>query len=193
MEYNVEFSEGYMGAIAWKGNNSHKRLYGADLSKAIREELKANGIKGVSVSCKHSNVLYLKFKASDADFRPFDDYLDGYSYKDLGQWFWLDGKQQHIDRFWEMDNNEDRQKALAENARRDYDYVKHSAEVYSSGYDLNEYYLDDYRVFNDDFIEKVKKAKKIVDSYNFDESNAMVDYFHRGIYDNYSVKYKPVA
>lgn len=189
MGYGIEYKEGYMGAIAWEGENSHK-VFGSDLPKAIRAELKANGIKGVSVSYRNKS-LNLKFKISDADFRPFEEYLEGYGWNNLGSWCWFNGENKPRDIFWGLDAD-DRKKLLAENARRDYDYVKESSEKYSSGYDLNEYYLDDYKMFSDAFIEKVKKAKMIVDSYNFDESNAQVDYFWRGFYENYSVKYKAV-
>lgn len=116
--------------------------------------------------------------------------MAGYSWDNLGNWCWFDGVQKPRDNYWSLDEA-GRAKVLEENAKRDYDYVKKAGSEY--GYDLNEYHLDDYKMFSDAFIEKVKKAKMIVDSYNFDESNAMVDYFHRGFYDNYCVKYKPVA
>lgn len=40
---------GYMGATKWVGSKSCNHLYGAELSKAIREDLKAHGITGVTV------------------------------------------------------------------------------------------------------------------------------------------------
>lgn len=189
MGYGIEVSEGYMGGGAWHGENSHKHLYGSDLSKAIREELKANGIKGVSVSCKHGDNLCLKFKASDADFRPFEEFAAGFSYEDLGYWCWFNGENKSREIYWSLDED-GRQKLLEENARRFYDDVRRSAERYDYGYELNSYCLDEYEIFNDAFMEKVKKAKMIVDSYNFDESNAQVDYFWRGFYESYCVKYK---
>lgn len=51
--------------------NSGKYLYGAELSKAIREELKRQGIKGVSVSCKTftgGQRITVKVKAVADDF-----------------------------------------------------------------------------------------------------------------------------
>ena len=189
MGYGIEISEGYMGAVAWHGENSHKHLYGSDLSKAIRAELKANGIKGVSVSCKHVDNLCLKFKASDADFKPFDEYLADFEWDDLSSWCWFNGEQKPRDIYWSLDVD-DRRKLLEENARHRYDYVKESAGKY--GYDVNGNF-DDYKMSSADLIEKMKKARMIVNSYNFDESNAMVDYFWCGFYDSYCVKYKPAA
>ena len=35
--YTVTTRDGYLGAIAWDGSNAHKGLYGAELSKALRQ------------------------------------------------------------------------------------------------------------------------------------------------------------
>lgn len=43
------YTNGYLGGGAVYGSKSDKHLYGADLSKAIREDIKAAGIKGASV------------------------------------------------------------------------------------------------------------------------------------------------
>ena len=75
-------SDGYMGALRWDGNKSNQHLYGSDLSKAIREELKRQGIKGVSVSCKTfsgGQKLTIKVKATAADFIGRDEYIKDYA------------------------------------------------------------------------------------------------------------------
>lgn len=46
------YTDGYLGGGAVYGSKSNIHLYGADLSKAIREDIKRAGIKGVSVRCK---------------------------------------------------------------------------------------------------------------------------------------------
>ena len=85
---------------------------------------------------------------------------------------------------------DEQKKLLEENARRSYDVVKSDGERYDYGYQLSHYGFENYKMFSDAFVEKLYKVKEIVDSYNFDESNSMVDYFHRGFYEHYSVKYK---
>ena len=47
-------SAGYMGATKWIGSNARKGLYGAELSKAIRDDLKAHGVKGVTIRSNRS-------------------------------------------------------------------------------------------------------------------------------------------
>lgn len=79
-ELGGTISEGYLGATRWDGNKSGKYLYGAELSKAIREELKAQGIKGVSVSCKTfsgGQHITVKVKTMADDFA--EDTADGYT------------------------------------------------------------------------------------------------------------------
>ena len=61
----------------WHGSNSAIGLYGKPLSAAVRGELKKNGIKGVTVVVKTfagGQELILKFKPTEADFVPFDEY-----------------------------------------------------------------------------------------------------------------------
>ena len=48
------FEEGYMGARKWVGSKSHNCLYGADLARAIRADLKAHGVTGVTVRSNRS-------------------------------------------------------------------------------------------------------------------------------------------
>ena len=52
-KYFTTATDGYMGGIETIGSiyASGKRLYGAELSKAIRAALKENGIKGCTVAC----------------------------------------------------------------------------------------------------------------------------------------------
>jgi len=48
---------------------------------------------------------------------------------------------------------------------------------------------DDYKdVFSPNFRNKLKLIKQVVDSFNYNDSNAMVDYFNRGFYEDYYLK-----
>lgn len=63
---------------------SGKYIYGAELSKAIREELKRQGIKGVSVSCKTYTGwqhITVKVKAAADDFATVDRYSEAFRAK----------------------------------------------------------------------------------------------------------------
>lgn len=197
--YYCESREGYMGATAWDGSNSQKGLYGAELTKALRTEFKKCGIKGVTISkstYSGGQSVYIKITPTIADFIPYDDYhkdkqerrryrnfIHGVTDPDTGEWCetrdieWMDGDKK--EKFYEL--------AI----RQTYDYYLH-------GCDLNEhnFYGDDSEVpygrsysdiFTKPFLDKLQLIKKIVDSYNYDDSNSMVDYFDRGFYENYTL------
>lgn len=145
-ELGGTISEGYLGATRWDGNKSGKYLYGAELSKAIREELKAQGIKGVSVSCK--------------------TYSGGQSIS-RDTWYTLDGDEQR--------------RTLASHARREYDYsTTHSI-------DINYYHIDNYTEYTEAFRAKLHKINAVLDTFHYDDSNGMVDYFDTNFYRDITV------
>ena len=45
-----------------------------------------------------------------------------------------------------------------------------------------------FDVFNDEAAAKIALVKSIVASYNHDQTNSMIDYFDRDIYDHYCIK-----
>jgi len=47
---------------------------------------------------------------------------------------------------------------------------------------INQFYLDDDYRLNDKGKEVLKFAREVADSFNFDDSDAMVDYFHTNFY-----------
>lgn len=54
--------------------------------------------------------------------------------------------------------------------------------------DANTYYKKSESVLKPAALERLKLAEAIVNTYNHDCSNSMVDYFDRWIYDDYCVK-----
>ena len=130
-DWGGKTSEGYMGAIRWDGSKSHLRLYGSDLSKAIRNDLKAHGIKDCTVSCSsyaNGQTITVKVTAKDSDFTVDD------------------------------------------------------IEPYKRRQDVS-FSLEDGRLpITDEFKTKLKRIKQCLDSYRYDDSNAMVDYFNTNMY-----------
>lgn len=188
------YTDGYLGGGAVYGSKSDKHLYGADLSKAIREDIKVAGIKGASVRCKsysggQSITVTLSLPASAyvtkeqfaVDYRisPSFCWID---YEDE------DGKTQtiHIDKYYSRETSAEEQEKIRIAAAK-YEY-KRKAE---SENDLNQYHLDKYTVYTSATMEIIKKINSIISAYRYDESNAMVDYFDTNFY--YSIVTKPIA
>ena len=178
-------SDGYMGARRWDGNKSNQHLYGSDLSKAIREELKRQGIKGCSVSCKTysgGQSVRVRVNATAADFVSRDEYINNYSCNDVGYWLYTeDGEQIHRDKWFALDADE-QQRTLRSHAARAYDYsISHDI-------DINHYHIDSYKEYTVEFKAKLHKINAVLDTYHYDDSNSMVDYFDTNFYRDIEVK-----
>ncbi len=81
------YTDGYMGGGAVYGSKSNKRLYGADLSAAIRADIKVAGIKGVTVKCKSysgGQSITATIRTSPADYIDEADYIAAYRVR--GNW-----------------------------------------------------------------------------------------------------------
>lgn len=178
-------SDGYMGAVRWDGNRSHENLYGADLSKAIRKELKRQNIKGCTVSCKTysgGQSVTVSVSTTTADFVSRDEYISTFSAHNLPHWLYTDsGFQMHRDSFYKLDADEQK-KALAVHARLAYDY--------STGKDsrINESCISEYTEYTADFRRKLARINAVLDTFYYDNSNSLVDYFDTNFYRDIVVK-----
>lgn len=80
-------TDGYMGGGAVYGSKSNKSLYGAELSAAIRADIKAAGIKGVTVKCKSysgGQSITATIRTSAADYVDEADYIAAYRVRGTG-------------------------------------------------------------------------------------------------------------
>lgn len=186
-DWTGETLPGYMGGTAWRGSKSDRYLYGANLSKAIRDDLKAHGIKGVSIRVETfagGQHITATIKATEADFIPLETWAAGktiidfleYGYVVLRDWSRID-----IEDFESMAPDKQRE-IFNLNARRAYE------NQVSGSYDINHYHLDKYDTFTAGFSAKVNAVHECIKSWNYDESNGMVDYFNTNFY--YTLKIK---
>ena len=179
------YTDGYMGGGAVYGSKSNIHLYGADLSKAIREDIKRAGIKGVSVRCKSysgGQSITVTVSLPESAFVPEADFIADYQIKCDQHWlYYYDydsfGKTQsiHIDKYFAADAAE-QEKIRSAVAMYEYDReTRHECQI-------NHYHLDSYKSFTEETIKLLKKIRSIIESYRYDESNAMVDYFNTNFY-----------
>lgn len=178
-------TDGYMGGGAVYGSKSGLHLYGAELSAAIRKDIKAAGIKGVTVRCKtysggQSIGITATIERADIkhDFMIDDSdllhLLNKYGAYDGEKWVYYSK---------ELDSCESA--AWIELREK---VSRHEREKYSKDQQLNHYYLDQYPEIMPEFIAKLKKVLDIVRAYNYDASNSMVDYFDTNFYYNIDTK-----
>lgn len=179
-------SDGYMGAIRWDGNKSHKFLYGAELTAALRADAKRIGLKGVTFrvhTYSGGQSVTATVKATDADFRPFESVKREYL-QDALNCYWLtmpDGTEKHRDSFesWNcpefIEAQEATAKRLYENDCKD-------------GAGINHYYVDKYHAFTAEFSEHINLLLKLLGTYRYDDSNGQVDYFDTNFYYDIEIK-----
>jgi hypothetical protein len=186
------YTDGYLGGGAVYGSKSDKHLYGADLSKAIREDIKAAGIKGASVRCKtysggKSITVTLSLPASA--YVTKEQFAADYRIPASASWIYYeeeDGKGQTIS----ISDYYSREISAAEQEK-----IRISAAVYEyhraaeSEIEVNQYHLDKYTIYTPATLEIIKKVNAIICAYRYDESNAMVDYFNTNFY--YDIVTKP--
>ena len=180
------YTDGYMGGGAVYGSKSNLRLYGAELSKAIRDDLKAAGIKGVSVKCKKfsgGQEILATVTLTRNQYTALDDYIN--SFEITGSEYWIplcDGTSIHRDAYFSASGEQ--QRAYRVSA------AKHAHELYT--YHERAFYNrfpDRCFEYTPETIELLKRIDTIIAAYNYDESNGMVDYFDTNFY--YTIYTKP--
>lgn len=182
------YTDGYLGGGAVYGSKSNLHLYGTDLAKAIRADLKAAGIKGVTVASKHGNIR-ATITTNAADVVTEDEFIADYRVNDSFGWieyFDENGRRTdyHIADYYNLPV-EMREKVRLENALREY------ARDYAHTASLSHYYIDRYTGFTDAGRAKINAVIAIIAAYRYDESNGMVDYFHTNFY--FDIYTKPAA
>lgn len=168
--------DGYMGATKWVGDKSHLSLYGKDLSSAIRQDLKDNGISGCTVRTSRGNSVTVTVKGKDSDKISYNEFKNSDWYKDVFYYgyAYINGEKISERDFYNMSANEQ------DEIRKQ---VYEQEIVNKKEYQINHYYLDDYNTyFTNSFINKLKKINSILAEFQYDDSNAMVDYFNTNMY-----------
>lgn len=173
-------TDGYLGGGAVYGSKSNLNLYGQDLKKAIAEDIKKSGIKGVTLSMRYGSNPVAKIKTTAADLISLEEFKKNFEVYSIGHWIdYLDEngnhKSIHFEQFETLDTAE--QKHIIDSAA-ELVYKRDALKECT----LNEFHLDKYKVFTSECMERIKAVNNIINSYRFDESNSMVDYFNTNFY-----------
>ena len=171
------------------GEHSHEWHDEKELKSMLLSDFKRLGINGVTIKrarAGYLTALDITIPAYESDFISLDQFKKDFEITGNGWIYFTDenGKTDSIysDKYYNMPSDE--QHRLKEKAALyAYNYQK-------SGGSINKYCLDQYNAFTPEFLNKVKAVMMVVNSYNSDESNSMVDYFDRAIYDDYYIKVK---
>ena len=192
MTFETRATESYMGGSGFVGNN-FKPLYGSELSQAIRDAIKADGIKGVTVSKDSYSMgqsITCTVRVTDSDIVSVDELVNRTQLHRFSSCDWItdtddpDRKLVNTDEAllkWDKEKQDRVHRTLA---AEEIENVKHSKHTM-----INQFCIDDYKLFTDSFLQKLHRVTLIAQSFNYDDSNSMVDYFNTHFYYSLYVKY----
>lgn len=196
-EYTTEASDGYMGAIKTTGSKSQVYLGDAELSKQIRQalqnvlapELSKSDVRVRKESYSMGRSIHITLRLDKSKYAPTRD-----EYKQIvienvkrQRYNWIqngDGKDVFHEAYWGM-TEEEKRKAEQATAEQQaiWNYDRDTV-------DINHYHIDKEDMLTDDGKEIVKVANQVIRAFNYDDSNAMVDYFDTNFYYNLKVEWK---
>ena len=157
---------------AWEGNKYRKNegLYGASLAKAIRQELKEKlpQCKFSVTKETYSGGQAIHVSLMEAKFNPFNELTDEVM-KQIE-----DGCRRMFGQFWEQRLGD----SISEFKRTTLE-KKHEQ--------LNHFHVSDDFHLTEEAKSVINKALQIINSYNFNDSDAQIDYFHTNFYTHMSI------
>lgn len=183
------YTDGYLGGGAVYGSKSNLHLYGADLSKAIREDIKRAGIKGVTVRCKSysgGQSIGVTVALRPDEFVSLAEYVGKYEITPENTWIYTgNGEPIFVDYYFGQLSAQEQEETRI--AAAEYDYERMTTRENR----VNKFYIDEETHFTPETLAKIKTIQAIICAYRYDESNSQVDYFHTNFY--YDIYTKPVV
>ena len=203
-EFHTDLSDGYMGAIRSDGSKSNLHLWGSELSKAIRNDLRDNITElkrsAINVRChtySGGQTVYVTLTMErDKYFKGHDEFVENAveNYFDVFRGTWVNyedeyGQVKTVSRDWVY--SDEFKTAEEQNAfkRKVAEYAYKSTVAEADKYDVSKYYTEwDARYLTDAAIKILERVFQIVGAYNYDDSNSMVDYFNTNFYWDVDIK-----
>lgn len=196
--FGGELSDGYMGSMRWDGSKSRRGLYGGELTKALRDDIRdALAEMGVKRSCVNVRTstysmgqhVYVTVKMTRAaGLISHDEYMaihePGYDLRN--DWITVNGREVSTNTAeyraipWEQ-----RIEIIRDNVQSDWERL--NGEKKTSFDDLHTEYNPG--IFTDWAQAVMWAVCAILYAYNHDDSNSMVDYFDRDFYQSVEVQW----
>lgn len=190
-------SDGYLGAIKTTGSKSVIYLRDAELSKQIRlalqavlaPELSKSDVKVRKESYSMGRTIHITLRLDKSKYAPTRD-----EYKQIvidnvkrDKYTWIrteDGNDMFHEYYRTIPDKEKRkvEQATAEQYAV-WNYDRDTT-------DINQYHIDNEEMLNDEGKEIVRVANQVIKAFNYDDSNAQVDYFDTNFYYNLKVEWK---
>lgn len=196
-EYTTEASDGYLGAIKTTGSKSQVYLGDAELSKQIRQalqgvlapELSKSDVRVRKESYSMGRTIHVTLRLDKGKYAPTrDEYkqsvIDNVKRR---KYTWIrtaDGKDIFHEAYDKM--TEDEKRKVEQATAEQYAVWNYDRDTT----DINHYHIDTEDMLTEDGKEIVRVANQVIKAFNYDDSNAMVDYFDTNFYYNLKVEWK---
>lgn len=196
-EYTTEASDGYLGAIKTTGSKSQVYLGDAELSKQIRQalqgvlapELSKSDVKVRKESYSMGRSMHITLRLDKSKYAPTREEFKQIVVENVKRqrYNWIqngDGKEVFHEAYWGM-TDEEKRKAEQATAEQQaiWNYDRDTV-------DINHYHIDKEDMLTDDGKKIVEVANQVIRAFNYDDSNAMVDYFDTNFYYDLKVEWK---
>ena len=160
------------------GANKPNCYGGAELSKAIREELKRRGVKNCTVKVSNYDHIYITWKASADDFASLEEAANRCNIWDLFRYsrVYKDGREIYETEYNEM-TNEEKAAALRETVSRD---IMRFSNIYAGTWHELRNDRDYYNELSAKGYKTLSAIIAIGNQWNYDNSDSMTDYFDVG-------------
>ena len=161
--------------------------YSSDLARAIREDLKKRGVKGVSVKQKRGGYtanITITVKATTTDFVSIEEAKKRYPFSMFG--FDNDtnrGFYNGSEWVYNYNNLSDGEKQVEYDKYIRYEVNKPSINIYHLVEDRDRYWN-----FTTAFFNKLCAIYRIANQWNYNNSDSMTDYFDVGYYLDIDIK-----
>lgn len=190
-------SDGYLGAIKTTGSKSEVYLRDAELSKQIRQalqqvlapELSKSDVKVRKESYSMGRTIHITLRLDKSKYAPTRDEFKRLIIDNVkrDRYTWIrteDGKDIFHEAYHNMTEDEKRkvEQATAEQ-QAVWNYDRDTT-------DINQYHIDNEEMLNDEGKEIVRVANQVIKAFNYDDSNAQVDYFDTNFYYDLKVEWK---
>lgn len=181
-EHYIIENDGYLGGGGYIGNNYKTWHSDQELKKLLINDFKKIEIK-TTIRCK--NLIHITVCADDTWIVSKDEYIKNFTFEGINWLYDSDGDMFHINKYYELPSDK-RENIKNATAKRYYNNrLKYNGEI-----DINKYHIDTDELLTEKAKNKLQEMIKIITSYNYDESNSMVDYFSTGFYYDIALKIK---
>lgn len=168
------------------GENRPAHLGGAELSKAIREELKRRGVKGCTVKVSNYDSICVTWKTTAEDFASIEEAMNRVSIWDLFRYsrVYKDGHEVTENDYNNM-TEEEKQEAKRETVKHEIDRF---SNVYAGAWHTTRNERNYYFELSKKGFETLTAIIAIANQWNYDNSDSMTDYFDVGYYLDVDIK-----